>query len=102
MPVISFGNVKTADAESAATVTAVVPVSTGGAVGPVEHHNAAPQLVGDWGGASEATPSLLLSQKTSKYVEEEGPAPRQVRTLDLRQVDDPHAPGQCEGTTRLT
>lgn len=70
MPVISFGNVKTADAESAATAV-VVPVSTGGAIGPAaEPHNAAPQLVGDWGGASEATPEIRLGQKTSKFVED--------------------------------
>lgn len=68
MPTVTFGNVKSAEATESST--AVVPVSSG-AVGPVaEPHNAAPQLVGDWGGASEATPEIRLGQKTSKFVED--------------------------------
>lgn len=70
MPTVSFEKVKSSEAV-VETSTAVVPVSTtGGAVAPVENHNAAPQLAGDWGGATEATPELRLSQKTSKYCEE--------------------------------
>lgn len=69
MPTVTFGNVKSADAATESS-TAVVPVSSG-AVGPAaEPHNAAPQLVGDWGGASEATPEIRLGQKTSKFVED--------------------------------
>jgi len=69
MPTVTFGNVKSPEVATE-TTTAVVPVSSPGAVGPVENHNAAPQLVGDWGGASEATPELRLGQKTSKFVED--------------------------------
>ena len=69
MPTVTFGNVKSPEVATE-TTTAVVPVSSTGAVGPVENHNAAPQLVGDWGGASEATPELRLGQKTSKFVED--------------------------------
>lgn len=67
MPTVTFGKVAEVATE---TSTAVVPVSSPGAVGPVENHNAASQLVGDWGGASEATPELRLGQKTSKFVED--------------------------------
>lgn len=69
MPTVTFGNVKSPEVATE-TTTAVVPVSSPGAVGPVENNNAAPQLVGDWGGATEATSELRLGQKTSKYVED--------------------------------
>lgn len=72
MPTVTFGNVKSAEVATESS-TAVVPVSSGAVSPAAEPHNAAPQLVGDWGGASSAPPSLLLSQKTSKYVEDEGP-----------------------------
>ena len=69
MPTVTFGNVKSPEVATE-TTTAVVPVSSPGAVGPAENHNAAPQLVGDWGGATEATSELRLGQKTSKFVED--------------------------------